>query len=441
VRAFVWSGTRSWRAGLLAAILVLLATPASAGAHASLIQATPRWGTEVGEAPSALRMVFDEDVVPQYARVAVVAANGSDLAGQPHVTGSVVVVPLRSGQVGSYTVRWRMVASNDGHLTEGAYSFGVRVRPLPPAPVNGLSVPVAPQLLAWIQFLGIVLTGGLLTVRALVWAPALEALGGGGAPDAPVAIWAGVAGAILAVHAGVLAFLTGAYPIVGGGLANFVNTEIEPIRVGTHLGQAWTLMTFAWFGVLMLLVAAWVTPRRRELLLGLAGALALGIAFGLSWASHPASRGGLALIADYVHLLAAALWVGGFAGVALAVAAARSLPDSVRETVARTSIVRFSSVAVAAVAAAVGAGLYLAVRELPDPSALLSTRYGITLLAKSTVVFGALALGGYHRRFVVPRLRAGVPVMTIRRTLLLELGFLLAALALAAILSQTAPRG
>jgi putative copper export protein len=54
---------------------------------------------------------------------------------------------------------------------------------------------------------------------------------------------------------------------------------------------------------------------------------------------------------------------------------------------------------------------------------------------------GALTLGGCHRRFVVPRLAAGEPVGTIRRTLTLELGLLLAVLALAAVLSQTAPPG
>ena len=48
-------------------------------------------------------------------------------------------------------------------------------------------------------------------------------------------------------------------------------------------------------------------------------------------------------------------------------------------------------------------------------------------------------MGGYHRLFVVPRIASGAPVTTIRRTLVLEVGLLVAALALAATLSQTAP--
>jgi copper transport protein len=429
------------RAGLAIAgcALVWLASPSSASAHAGLVAVTPHSGARLASAPRALRLVFDEDVVPRYVRVAVLTARGPNLAGAPHVTGSVVTVPLRPGRIGSYTVRWRAVSSDDGHATQGAYSYGVAVKPLAPAAAPGLDLPVAPQLLAWLQFLGIVLAGGMLSVRALLWTPAARSLGEAGAPDAAAAIWAAVAGAVLALHAGVLAFLVSAYPIVGGGLSSFVHTEIAPIRTGTHVGQAWTLTTFAWLGVLALLVAAWTTPRRREQLLGFAGALALAIAFGLSWASHPASRGTAALIADYLHLLAAALWVGGLVALVIVAFAARSLPRSAREAVARTCILRFSRLALPAVAVVALAGLYLALRQLPGPSAVLTSGYGITLLAKTSIALGALALGGYHRRFVVPRLAAGAPVATIRRTLVLELSSLLIVLALAAVVSQTAP--
>lgn len=420
-------------------VVVGLALPSSAGAHAALVTATPGWGTELGALPHAVRLVFDEDVLARYARVAVVSERGEDLGGPAQVSGPVVIVPLRAARPGSYTVRWRVVASSDGHTTEGAYSFGVGVKPLPPAPLSGVGIPVAPQVLAWLQFLGVVLAGGVLTFRAIVWAPAARSLGGREAPDARLAIWVGLAGAVVALHAGLLAFLTGAYPIVGGGLSNFVNSEIEPIRVGTHLGQAWTLTTFAWLGVLALLIGAWVTPRQREPLLAGTGVLALGAALGLSWASHPESRGNLALVADYVHLVAGALWVGGLVALVMIAATTRSLPRPTREAVARACILRFSKLAVPAIAVVALAGLYLALRELPSPSALFSSDYGITLVVKSSVALGALALGGYHRRFVMPRLVAGAPVGTIRRTLTLELGLLLAVLALAAVLSQTAP--
>lgn len=420
-------------------VLVLLSFPSSAGAHAYLETSTPADGAVVDAAPRALTLVFTEDVVPQYARVAVVGPGGRNLAAVPRVAGRDVVVALRPGSAGSYTVRWRMVAGADGHVTEGAFSFGVRVRPLAPAAAPGVGVPVAPELLAWLQFLGVVLAGGTLTFRALVWAPAARVLGEAGARDAPVAIWVGVAGAVLSLHAGLLAFLVGAYPIVGGSVLDFANTAIIPIRVGTHLGQAWTVMTFAWLAVLGLLVGAWVTPLKRERLLATAGLLSLGIAFGISWASHPASRGAFTLLADFVHLLAGALWVGGLVALAILAGVVRPLSRSAREGLFRACMVRFSRLAVPIVGVLALAGLFLALRELPGPSALLTSGYGITLLLKSLVFVGALSFAGYHHRTVVPRIAAGAPVADIRRTLALEVSLLFVALALAATLSQTAP--
>jgi copper transport protein len=420
-------------------VAALLLLPSAAGAHAVLLTTTPRWGAVLPGPPQTLTLTYDEDVVPQYARVSVVAADGPELAGPPRVAQNVVVVTLRSGPAGSYTVRWRMVASDDGHVTEGAFSFGVRAKPLPPAPASGVSVPVAPELLTWLEFVGVVLAGGTLTFRALVWAPAARTVGEARSRDAPAAIWLGVVGAVVALHAGLFAFLLGAYPIVGGGLLNFVDTQIIPIRVGTHLGQAWTLMTFAWLGVLALLVAAWVVPRKREPLLASAGLSSLGIAFGISWASHPASRGALALAADYVHLLASALWLGGLVTIALFVGVLRPLSSQARETMVRACLLRFSTFAIPSVVLLAGAGAYLALSELPAPSALLTSSYGVTLLLKSIVFLGALALAGYHNRRVVPRIAAGAPVATIRNTLVVEVSLLFVALALAAILTQTSP--
>jgi copper transport protein len=169
--------------------------------------------------------------------------------------------------------------------------------------------------------------------------------------------------------------------------------------------------------------------------------LSLGIAFGISWASHPASHGTLALAADYVHLVAGALWVGGVVGLVILAGVAHSLPTRARDALARACLVRFSRLALPIVVVLALAGAYVALRELPAPSALLTSGYGITLVAKSIFFIGALAVAGYHRRSVMPRIAAGATVANVRGTLALEAGFLLVALALAAILGQIAPPG
>ena len=417
----------------------LLAFPASAGAHAVLLTSSPHWNAVLRSAPPVLRLVYDENVVPRFARVTVTNTRGQNVAASARVTGRFVAIPLSHLPKGSYTVRWHMVAADDGHVTEGAWSFGVQTNPLPPAPVSGNGIPIAPQLLAWLQFVAVALAGGALVVRALVWRPAARVLGEDGSRDAPIALWVGAVGAVIGLHAGLLAFLVDSYPIVGGGVANYVDTQIIPIRVGTHVGQAWTLMTFAWLAVLALLIAAWVTPRRRERLLVLAGCLSLATAFGLSYASHSDSVDTLTLLADYAHLIASALWVGGLISLALLIGVVRPFARPAREAFVRACVVQWSGLAIAIVIQLAVAGGYLALRELPNVSSLFTTGYGRTLLVKSAVTLGAIALGGYHHRIVVPRIAGGEPAITIRRTLTVEASLLLAALVLAAILSQSAP--
>jgi putative copper export protein len=209
--------------------------------------------------------------------------------------------------------------------------------------------------------------------------------------------------------------------------------------VGTHLGQAWTLSTFAWLGVLTLLVGAWVTPRRREALLAGAGVLSLLTAFAISWASHPASRGTLALAADYIHLVGAAVWVGAIGAMLILVGPARRLSSASREDLLRACLIRFSRLAAPLVIVLALAGGYLALRQLPGPGSLVTSGYGVILLAKTAVFAGILLLAGYHRQSVIPRIASGARVDSLRRTLALEAGLLLVTLALAAVLSQTAP--
>ena len=110
-----------------------------------------------------------------------------------------------------------------------------------------------------------------------------------------------------------------------------------------------------------------------------------------------------------------------------------------REALFRACLIRFSALAAPLVLLLAAAGLYLAIRELPSISAIVDSRYGLLLVAKTATFAVAIGLAGYHRRSVVPRVAAGAAAASVRRTLTLEAGILLVTLVLAAILSQSAP--
>ena len=117
----------------------------------------------------------------------------------------------------------------------------------------------------------------------------------------------------------------------------------------------------------------------------------------------------------------------------------RDAPSPDRDALFRACLLRFSALAAPLVALLGAAGVYLTIRDLPAVSALFDSRYGILILAKTATFAVAIALAGYHRRSVVPRVAAGASAASVRRTLTIEAGILLGTLVLAAILSQSAP--
>ena len=104
-----------------------------------------------------------------------------------------------------------------------------------------------------------------------------------------------------------------------------------------------------------------------------------------------------------IHVVAAAVWVGGVISLlALLVSRQRrNEPSGAAEL-----IVRFSSIAAAALAAVVLAGALMAVFVLDSPGELTSTEWGQVLLLKSVAV-GIAAIGGAYNHFRLrPRLEA-----------------------------------
>jgi putative copper export protein len=119
---------------------------------------------------------------------------------------------------------------------------------------------------------------------------------------------------------------------------------------------------------------------------------------GLSLSGHDAVDAGSSWkteLADWVHLAAASLWIGGLGTlVALVWFGA---PD-----LRRTAFARFSRLATVLVAVVIGAGTYLSIVRLPQLSDLLSTGYGHVLLFKLGLVSLALAWGAFHHFAIRP---------------------------------------
>ena len=155
-------------------------------------------------------------------------------------------------------------------------------------------------------------------------------------------------------------------------------------------------------------VRRWVSGRAvpRDARLALLGVGPLAALWSISASGH-ASTGGdatLNVAIDLLHGLATAAWLGGLVGLAvLAIPAAWSLADADRVRFAAAVVVRFSALALTAVAVLVITGVYRALAEV-SVGELTSTGYGRALLVKLGL-FAVLLVGGAYNRMVVhPRL-------------------------------------
>src|SRR5256885_3978681 len=314
---------------MLAAAAVLVTAAAAvpaASAHAQLVSTDPGDGAVLARAPARVTLVFDDGVHVQRGTTGVGNAGKRRVAGKPQSSGRTVVIPLRKLGDGDYTVRWR-VLSNDGHTVQGVFAFGAAGgraarRPAPPAGGGLGAATLTPR---WLFSAGVLVAAGVALFMPLVWGPARRAAGVEQAGAGP--LWG------LVFTGCLLAFLgaSGLVPHHAAATTRF-SVFIEVAGVLAAIGATLAAIAFA--------------DRRVGWLAFAAAVLLVPMP---SLAGHALDRGQwrpLNVIADTLHIGAAALWIGGL--LALAIAAprlSRALTEEQRRRFTGTLVPRLSAVA------------------------------------------------------------------------------------------------
>lgn len=386
---------------LLAALLLcaLLGTTQPASAHTDLVSSSPKDGATPAKAPTHLTLTFDEAV--DVADVRVLTVDGDRLPVSRTARKNVVRVALGSPADGSFALVWSVVDEEDGHASSGRIAFSVAAKAAPAddaqvsAPAPSPSVREGLVAVRWAGYLALALFVGGLAFVALLWP------GGAYEPRARALLGFAWTVGLLATVAAV--GLQGAYTSLGGlreALHPATYADVLATRPGIVLAARGLMWVLAAVVLAALLQGAARSPGWRV------GALAVTFGLlrttGMTGHNSEGSEPTWGAVADFLHLLGAALWIGGLAMLALAVLPRRR-PGELAEVVPG-----YARLAALSVTAIVGAGLVLAWQVVGTYDALLHTSYGHLLLVKTAVLGGVLVAAYASRQWVRTRLDLAV---------------------------------
>jgi copper transport protein len=372
---------------VLAAAALVLVPSAPASAHAVPVSASPAPGARLATAPHAVVIVFDEPLAPRLSGATVTGPSAGRFAGT--VSGKIIRVPLAIHSRGIYQVSWKTVSVVDGHTISGSYRFGVGVSPAGAATSAGATArgPTASDVFVaaarGIEYVVLLLACGLALLSVLGRDLPLRL------PVVPVAAGLLVSGTAVVAAEAVLASSGLSAAGFIGYLANGPTGWARVARLGLEAA---------------LLAVAILRARLSPVLLaGIVTAVAIA---GHGADTDPAWQG---IAVNAVHLGAAGMWAGGIMALALLRVTGRW------QAVGRDLLPRFTRVAPWAFAMSVGLGAVQAAQLLGGPGQVLTTPYGLTLVAKAVAVAAMvpLSLLAWRRMRVSVRAEAAVALVVI----------------------------
>lgn len=398
----------------------------SASAHALLRDSTPKDGELLQVAPADVVVDFTEPpdlglseiTVFDTGGQAVVVGDLERVSGE----GNLVRVALPSIGEGVYTVTWRVLSRVDGHVTAGAFSFGVGVEAtaLTTVKADGSTPPEVPRpsVLSVIGRWGFYWGLALLLGGAVAWIFVFRTVVRGAGLIAVLA-WTLAA-------AGLLGMFFAERSSVGVSAGALLSSDRGKILIARALA----------LGVAGLAVAYVVLRRSRPAaaLLFVTTAAAMAVHAYAGHAGAATSWRWLKLSSQWIHVVAVAIWVGGLVWLLIGTWGSES------EERAR-AIGRFSLLAGFALAGVASTGAARAFQDVGwAPGRLFDTGFGLTVVGKSAL-FGALVLlGAYNRYRVVPAIASGARRLgTLRRTVSGEITLATGVFGLTGIMAGLAP--
>jgi copper transport protein len=377
------------------ALAVLLAIggalwlPLTAQAHALAQSSTPADGAILQQAPKVVSITFGETPDPKISTIRIL-----DTSGKEHQQGPTRAVPgdplqlqvaMNPAPNGVYTVAWRTISAVDGHLASGSFAFDVGTSPAGASRGStqtssaGGSQPTLLAIVArWLLFAGLASLVGVAFIGLVAFRQPPRAM-------VPLAVVATVVSIV-----GTAAVIEAQRADAGVPYAQLLATSLGRIAV-------WRAIPAVIIAIAACL-AAIGHGKARRVGLGLAGVAAAGGMLADVSASH-AAAGGLPLLnglIQWVHVLGVGVWMGGLLALLVAIRGAESADKS-------GAVKRFSTAAGFALVIVAVTGIIRAVVEIGAWDRVLTTTFGLLVVAKVSLIVLLAGLGAVNRFRSVPQ--------------------------------------
>lgn len=397
---------------VLTAVASNVGLSVAAHAHATLVSSEPADGAVVAAAPSRFTLTFNEPVAPMVLRLAAPDGKTSTLRAATEREATVAIsLPSGLGQ-GTHVLSWRVV-SLDSHPVGGTVVFSIGA---PSAKVE-----LIPQKID--QFVA----AALWAFKIVFYAGLFIGIGG-----SLFIVWfcpntaAGRNTATLALISGLIATpaLVGLQGLDALELSLWDLGREMAWRTGleTSFGATAVAAAFALFAGFFALEAR---EKKAARSLSLLGVVIGGLALALSGHASSAEPQWLTRPAVFLHAVSLMFWTGALVPL-------RAVMQRGQEF--QMILARFSKTICWAIAALILSGTILAVVQVTEPNALLTTSYGALLFTKLALVAILFALATWNRLHLTPATmgKAKAPRRMLARSIAVEIGIVIAIFGLVA---------
>ncbi len=402
-----------WRFSLIIMGLLLVIFASSltnSFAHPVYVKSTPQAFQTVASSPPSVNVFFTEPIELKYSKISVIGPDGSRVdKDDPHNVGgdtaSLGVSLMPGAPDGTYTVSTKVLSAVDGHSVDNAFTFGVGSGTILSGHAadqqtqNLLSIPEVAS--RYPGMIGLVMIVGGSFATLWLWKPiAKVAWLSDALAQKKVAIDKAMAkfviiGVILLLVSGVAMILVQANS-VGGSIQDAIATKFGNVWLSRMLQSA--ILAAIAFSVYRKVVRKNISLGRSETLAILI--LGLAILVTSSLIAHAAATSQVsAIVLDFFHDAAAAIWIGGliFLGFLVAPRILEIADEKLKATAISLLIPRFSIIVVAILGVVAITGPLLLYSIESDLSLVLASLYGNFLIIKLSLAGVMLGMGAYSQ--------------------------------------------